>query len=112
MHHIFTVSEYPMIAYYIENIIALTPTQHLNYAHINGNTNVIDYKFQRLCLISKIGNIKENLTNDNLPKIYDFEDLCYVLNTGFRTNKFDNIQFLDFEMLLEYIDFCYQLTVL
>lgn len=107
MHHIFTASEYPMIAYYIENLIALTPTQHLNYAHINGNTNLIDYKYQRLCLIEKIGMIKENLLSNDLPKIYSFEDLCYVLNIGFRTLQFTNVEYLDFEVVLEYIDFMY-----
>lgn len=33
MHHIFPKSLYPEISFYLENIIALTPTQHLNYAH-------------------------------------------------------------------------------
>lgn len=107
IHHIFTASEFPIIAYYIENLIALTPTQHFNYAHVNGNTNLINYNYQRLCLIAKIGMIKENLLNDQLPKIYSFEDLCYVLNIGFRTDKFENIKDLDFETILTYIDFMY-----
>ena len=42
MHHIFPEAIYPEICYYLENIIALTPTQHLNYAHPNGHTQEID----------------------------------------------------------------------
>lgn len=108
MHHIFTAAEYPVIAYYIENLIALTPTQHLNYAHIEGKTTEINYDYQRLCLIEKVGRIKENLEQIALPKIYSFEDLCYVLNIGFKTNKFKNIVYLDFNTVLEYIEFMYK----
>lgn len=107
IHHIFTVSEYPLIASYVENLIALTPTQHLNHAHVNGNTNIINYEYQRLCLIAKIGKIKDNLQNDLVDKIYNFEDLCFVLNIGFKTDYFDNIYYLDFNSILEYVDFIY-----
>lgn len=107
MHHIFMASEFPLIASYVENLIALTPTQHLNYAHINGNTNSLNYEFQRLCLVAKIGKIKECLENSEIEKIYSFEDLCYVLNIGFRTDKFEYIDFMDFTTVLEYIDFMY-----
>ena len=107
MHHIFTQAEYPTIAAYIENLIALTPTQHLNYAHVNGNTQVINKDFQRICLICKIGNIKENIMNTGLPTIYDFNDLCFVLNTGFSTDIFDKIKYLDFTTVLEHVEFMY-----
>lgn len=109
IHHIFTAAEYPLISYYIENLIALTPTQHLNHAHINGNTNEINYEYQRLCLISKVGIIKENVETKEFPKIYSFEDLCYVLNVGFKTDIFDKITYLDFNRVLEYIDFMYDI---
>lgn len=108
MHHIFMKSEFPIIAYYLENLIALTPTQHNNYAHVNGNTSIIDKEYQHLCIISKIANIKENLESDILPKIYDFYDLCYVLNTGFSTDEFESIGYLDFSLLLEKLEFMYK----
>jgi len=108
MHHIFTASEYPLIASYVENLIALTPTQHLNHAHINGNTNAINYEYQRLCLIAKVGKIKESLKSHISNKIYSFEDLCYVLNIGFRTDEFDYITYCDFSTVLEQIDFMYE----
>ncbi len=107
MHHIFMASEFPLIASYVENLIALTPTQHLNHAHINGNTNSINYDFQRLCLIAKVGKIKECLEDEEKEKIYSFEDLCYVLNVGFSTDKFEYVAVFDFTTILEYIDFMY-----
>lgn len=107
MHHIFMKSEFPIIAYYLENLIALTPTQHDNYAHDNGNTTIINKDYQRLCIISKVANIKENLESDVLPKIYDFYDLCYVLNVGFSTDEFESIEYLDFSLLLEKLEFMY-----
>lgn len=107
MHHIFMKSEFPIIAYYLENLIALTPTQHDNYAHVDGNTSIIDKEYQRLCIISKVANIKENLESDILPKIYDFYDLCYVLNIGFSTDEFEAIEYLDFSLLLEKLEFMY-----
>lgn len=42
MHHIFPVSDFPKIADYLENLIALTPTQHFVYAHPKNNTKYID----------------------------------------------------------------------
>lgn len=48
MHHIFPEAIYPEICYYLENIIALTPTQHLNYAHPDGHTQEIDEQYQHL----------------------------------------------------------------
>lgn len=107
MHHIFTVSEYPIISANIENIIALTPTQHFNHAHINGKTTEIDYNYQKLCITEKILRIKENFEDINKPNIYNFEDLCYVLNTGFNTNKFDDIKDMDFETLLKRVEEMY-----
>lgn len=107
MHHIFMASEFPLIASYVENLIALTPTQHLNHAHIDGNTNSLNYEFQRLCLIAKIAKIKECLEDIKSEKIYSFEDLRYVLNVGFRTDKFECVALFDYATILEYIDFMY-----
>ncbi len=64
MHHIFPASDYPAIADYLENLIALTPTQHYTYAHPNNNTQYIDRAYQYVCLISKTGTIRDNLTRE------------------------------------------------
>ena len=91
IHHIFPASEYPEISFYLENLMALTPNQHLNHAHPNGNTTLIDRDYQHDCLIIKVDNIKDNLENAEV-KIYSFEDLLQVLYIGF-----DEISFLGIE---------------
>ena len=70
MHHIFPEAVYPEICYYLENIIALTPTQHLNYAHPNGHTQEVDDQYQHLLLLSKADRIYENLTDMNFQISY------------------------------------------
>ena len=66
MHHIFPESIFPEICYYLENIIALTPTQHLNYAHPNGrhkklmnNISIYFYyqkqiEFKKICFLLQL----------------------------------------------------------
>jgi len=44
MHHIFPQNEYPTIANYLENIIALTPNQHYLEAHPDNNTQYINVR--------------------------------------------------------------------
>ena len=101
MHHIFPASDYPAIADYLENLIALTPTQHYTYAHPNNNTQYIDRAYQYVCLISKTGTIRDNLLGKNkAPIIYDFYLYQTVLNTGLGTEEFYEIQELDFDGLI------------
>lgn len=38
--HIFTQSDYPTIADYVENLIILTPNQHYSMAHPNNKKNM------------------------------------------------------------------------
>lgn len=96
MHHIFPESIYPEICYYLENIIALTPTQHLNYAHPNGRTQEIDEQYQHLLLLSKADRIQENLTNTAVERIYEFSNFLFVLNVGFDNDDVLEIADMDF----------------
>ena len=96
MHHIFPEAVYPEICYYLENIIALTPTQHLNYAHPNGHTQEIDEQYQHLLLLSKADRICENLTDVAAEKIYEFSNLLFVLNVGFDNDNVLEIADMDF----------------
>lgn len=96
MHHIFPEAEYPEICYYYENIIALTPTQHLNYAHPNGKTTEIDEQFQQLLLQSKTGRIYENLTSTQVEHIYEFDNFLRVLSIGFDEESILEIEEMDF----------------
>lgn len=105
MHHIFPVNECPGIADYMENLIALTPTQHYSYAHPNNNTQYIDKQYQYLCLLAKTGSIRDNLSQtDKEPVIYDFSSYQTVLNTGLGTEEFSDVAELDFNGLLNKIE--------
>ena len=104
IHHIFPVAEFPVIADYLENLIVLTPNQHLVYAHPNGHTHLISPDYQYICLVCKAARIKENLESQEQEHIYVFDDYMYVLNTGFSTNDFDNIRENDFISVLIKID--------
>lgn len=105
MHHIFPVNEYPEIADCLENLIALTPTQHFTYAHPNNNTKYIDRAYQYLCLVAKTGSIRENLLGGRgEPQIYDFYFLQTVLNTGLETEEFFEVQEMDFAGLLNRLE--------
>lgn len=85
-HHIFPQNEFPEIADYTENIIAITPNQHFNRAHPNNKTSVIDENYQLICLISKLDSIEIDFRTqaDN----YDFNNFINVLNTGYNTDFF------------------------
>lgn len=107
IHHIFSASEYPEISFYLENLIALTPNQHFNHAHPNGNTSIIDRDYQHDCLIVKADNIKDNLENA-VEKIYSFSDFLRVLYIGFNEASFLDIEQNDYDGIktkieLEYV---------
>lgn len=105
MHHIFPAGDYPEIADYLENLIALTPTQHFSYAHPDNNTFYVDKAYQYLCLIAKTASIRENLSErKNGPVVYDFVLYQAVLNTGLRTTEFLNVREGDFEGILNLIE--------
>ena len=107
IHHIFPAALYPEICYYLENLIALTPTQHLNYAHPNGHTQEINEEYQHLLLLSKANRIKENLTDQSVEKIYDFSNLLHVLNVGFDNEDVMNISDMDFISVVNAINLHY-----
>lgn len=107
MHHIFPESIYPEICYYLENIIALTPTQHLNYAHPNGHTQEIDEQYQHLLLLSKADRIHENLTDAAVEKIYEFSNFLFVLNVGFDNDDVLEIANMDFCSVINAINMHY-----
>lgn len=107
MHHIFPEAIYPELCYYLENIIALTPTQHLNYAHPNGRTQEVDEQYQHLLLLSKADRIYENLTNATVEKIYEFSNFLFVLSVGFDNDDILNITDMDFFAVINAINIHY-----
>lgn len=107
MHHIFPESRFPEIADKLENIIALSPTQHLNYAHPLNNTQIVDKSYQRDCLIAKSANIHDNLHGPKDQVIYDFDRFLYVLSIGFSSDDFEDIEEMDFAGIIIKINLQY-----
>ena len=108
MHHIFPRSQFPEIAAYLENLIALTSGQHLQEAHPDGNTQIVDKDFQYVCLICKTANIKRNLIgNTDEEVIYSFSDYMHVLNVGLSTDYFSSLTENDFDAVMSGIDINY-----
>ena len=106
MHHIFPRSQFPLIATYLENLIALTSGQHLQEAHPNGNTQQINKDFQYTCLICKTEAIRRNLLgNTGEEIIYSFKDFMYVLDVGLSTDYFEGLAENDFASVMSGIDF-------
>ena len=90
IHHIFPAGEFPEISYYLENLMALTPNQHLNNAHPDGRTSAINRDYQHDCLIVKTDVIRENIEQNN-EVIYSFSDFLHVLFVGFNEDTFLDI---------------------
>lgn len=106
MHHIFPENEFNEISGYIENIIALTPTQHYCKAHPNGNTKVVDKAFQQICLLAKADHIENNIKNEE-EIIYSFSNFIYVLTVGLDDNRFNEIEYMDFIEVVRIINMDY-----
>lgn len=111
MHHIFSKHQFPELADYLENIIALTAGQHLQKAHPNGDTNVIDPDYQYLCIMSKTRNIRDNImkVNPGVPTIYCFTNLTHVLSVGVGNSKFELIEENDFTSLINLVELSYSI---
>ena len=97
MHHIFPASDFPEISDLIENLIAITPTQHLTKAHPNNKTQQIDKSYQKLLLLAKLQNIKDNLEGRVGIPIYNFEQFVNVLSIGFDMDI--NVDNFDYDAL-------------
>lgn len=106
MHHIFPENEFQEISCYVENLIALTPGQHLQEAHPDGNTRIIDKGFQQICLLTKADNIEENIKHGK-EVIYSFDNFTYVLSVGFDNNTYEEVEDMDFNELVRLINMEY-----
>ena len=104
MHHIFPQNEFPNIADYVENLIALTAGQHLQKAHPAGNTKIIDKDFQYICLLNKTESIRRNLVEKKGDVFYDFPLFMLVLDVGLRTDFFEKIPENDFVQVVSGIE--------
>lgn len=87
VHHIFPKGQFPSIAAYLENLITLSPNQHVLYAHPDGNTNQIDRLYQYYLLLCKTRRIQIDDKG-----FYSTEKYIEVLNTGFDTEDYTGME--------------------
>lgn len=106
MHHIFPENEFQEISGFVENLIALTPNQHFQKAHPDGNTRIIDKGFQQICLLAKLDNIEENIKFGK-EVIYSFDNFIYILSVGFDDNKYEDVESMNFIELIQLINMEY-----
>ena len=91
VHHIFPLNEFPQLSWYLENLIKLTPTQHLSKAHPKGNTTIVDRDYQLTCLLAKSDSIEFSIRKHEL--IYSKESFVHVINTGLSENFATGLNF-------------------
>lgn len=94
-HHMIAKHENMMYSNWVENLILLTPNQHTVKAHPQGNTQVVDKKYQKYCFISKYEIILDNL---NEPKsIYNLVDYFKMLNDYYNSQILDETKIYSIE---------------
>lgn len=78
VHHIFPQSEWPKYAAYTENLIKLTPAQHMSRAHPNSRTHIVDEFYQIQCLLAKCDSIESSHQNGEF--LYSLDNFVRMLN--------------------------------
>lgn len=91
VHHIFPTSTYPQLAFFLENLIKLTATQHLQKAHPNGNTKIVNKDYQCVCLIAKSVSIEKSLNKGEL--FYTKPNFIYIINEGLNASLNNSLNF-------------------
>lgn len=108
MHHIFPQHNFREISGYVENIIALTPSQHFSEAHPNNHTQEIDPEMQELLLKAKAHTIEYVTTHPQMEQIYSFDNFAHVLKVGFDISKPES-EYNDFDSALNEITAHYRI---
>lgn len=81
VHHILPQHSYSQFSLSRENLILLTPGQHLSNAHIEASTKTINQDYQKICLKQKFQSIVESLDlNDGF---YNLAEFIKIINTCF-----------------------------
>lgn len=102
VHHIFSKSQFPQIAHYLENLIKLTATQHFTKAHPSNNTQITNRDYQLVCLLAKSQTIEQSL-NTIGEKYYRKESFVYVINVGLDTELSMKLSFAEIRTQLRLI---------
>lgn len=94
IHHIFPRHEYRDLCYLKENLISLTPTEHLSKAHPNNNTRIICKDFQKELLKNKFDKIVENY------EFYSVKSFVKILNSGYKLDLPESLDHNDIKRVL------------
>nr|PME70258.1 hypothetical protein BCV31_20335 [Vibrio cyclitrophicus] len=81
VHHIFPQSDFPELSDTFENLILLTPGQHLTYAHPNGNTQTVSKSYQLVALLAKLDSIERSVFSQ-FDEFYSLSEFIKVVNIG------------------------------
>lgn len=87
VHHIFPRSSFPELSNVPENLLVLTPGQHLQEAHPHGNTSIVDPVFQKTALFLKLESVKKSVERED--GVYSYENFAEVLEKGYGLNIAD-----------------------
>lgn len=98
MHHIFMASEFPELSGHVENIIPLSPNEHLQKAHPN-NTNIVDYNFQKELLLTRLKTIREYEDKLKSDSIYSMVEFIKILSVGFDSIEIKDINPNDYQSI-------------
>jgi hypothetical protein len=88
VHHILPQHSYSQFSLSRENLIALTPGQHLSRAHIEASTRTINSDFQKICLKQKFQAILESTKLGD--GFYNLSEFIKIINTCFDWNVPEN----------------------
>lgn len=84
VHHILPQHSYSQFSLSRENMISLTPGQHLSRAHIEGSTRTIDQDFQKKCIKQKFESIRESI--EKKDEFYNLVEFIKIINICFNWN--------------------------
>lgn len=93
VHHIFPQKEFPQIAHYLENMIALTPAQHYGKAHPLNNTHAINRNYQNTCLVAKADSIQSSIKKGE--EYYTKSAFVKVTNIGLDAELSETLTFTE-----------------
>ena len=98
VHHILPAHAFQEFSLVRENLIALTPGQHLSDAHIRGNTHLIDKGYQAICLLYKLKDIQESIENGE--EFYEQSRFVEVVNACYGLNLDKDISLSNLELVI------------
>lgn len=98
VHHILPVHAYQEFSLVRENLIALTPGQHLSDAHPRGNTRLIDRRYQAICLLQKLKSIQESVNTEE--EFYEPSRFIEVVNACYGLELDENTELNTLEPII------------